>query len=287
MMPPKGYRGALTGWPQLVSAIDRISSDPAAAAKLSAAGASAGGLQLGSNAALVAALAVHPAMLRSSQPPAEIYAQCVWFIAKQLAAARRIEKTLAQISSTAADPQGLSQEGVGAMAAELLNGEGGLSQLAGLVTAAADEFVRRLSALGGALGLHQALADFKTAGANVEQRASAAAGREARDLVHFHVATIGVAQSTRVALDELEFSAAAVSAAAVLENLTAVMRSLAAQWKLVSGNLAAAVATANRQQLGDPDYLRQSLGLDDAAAWWKTLADLTEFFIQKSLTATP
>jgi len=285
MLPPKGCRGVLTGWPQLVSAIGRITADPATSAKLAAGGGTANGLQFGGPATLLAALALNPTLLQGPRPPAEIYAQFVWFVMKVHAAARTMEATLAQLSSIASDPQGLGQEDVGAMAGELIGGEGGLSRLAGSVAAAADAFVRRLSALEGLLGLDRTLADFKAAGANLEQHARAAADRPARDLAHFQSAAAAAAQGAREALDDLEFGAATVSAAAVLANLTAVMRSMAEQWQRVGGNLAAAVADASTRQLGDPDYLRQSLELDDAVAGWTFLADSTEGFVQHSLTA--
>lgn len=284
MLPPKGCRGAVTGWPQLVSAIGKITSDPATSAKLAAEGGSANRLQVGSPSTLLAALALNPTILQGPQPPAEIYAQFIWFAMKVQSAARTMEATLSQLSSIASDPQGLSQEDVGTVAGELIGGGGGLSQLAGSVAAAADDFVRRLSALEAPPGLEQALADFKTAGESLEQYAGAAAGRKARDLAHFQSATAEAAQRAREALDVLELGAATVSAAAVLANLTAVMRSMAEQWRLVSSNMAVA-AGVSKQQLSDPDYLRQTLGLDDAVAGWKSLADASEGFVQHSLTA--
>lgn len=284
MLPPRGCRGALTGWPQLVAALGRINADPAASAKLTAEGGTANGLQLGSPTTLMSALALNPAILHSPSPPAELYAHGLWFSTKFLSAAKTIGATLAQISSIANDPQGLSRDEVAAAVGELIGGEGGLSQLAKSVASAADDYVKRLGALEGPLGVDQALANYKSAGANLEQHAGTAAGAKARDMANFQSATAETAQLARQAIDELEVGAATVSAAAVLGNINAVMRSMAEQWQSVSNNMEAAIAGVNKQQLGDPDYLRQSLGLNDAAAAWKALADSTEVFIQKSLT---
>lgn len=284
MLPPRGCRGIVTGWPQLVGAIGRMTSDAATSAKLSAAGG-VSGWQFGGSSTLLASLALNPAILQGPRPPVDIYAQVVWFAMRLHSAARTMEATLAQLSSITNDPQGLRHEDVGAMAGELIGGNGGLSQLAESVAAAAEEIVRHLSALEGPLGLDQALADLRTAGTNLEQYARAAADRPAHDMAQCHSATAAAARRAREALDDLELGAATVSASAVLANLIAVMRSMAEQCRLVAANMAAAVAGASTQQLGDPDYLHQSLGLDDAVAGWKTLADATRRFVQNSLAA--
>jgi hypothetical protein len=285
MLPPKGCRGIVTGWPQLVGAIGRMTSHAATSVKLSA-GGGVSGSQFGGPSTLLAALALNPGLLQGPRPPVDVYSQVVWFAMKLHSVARTMEATLAQLSSTTNDPRGYGHEDVGAMAAELIGGEGGLSQLAESAAVAAEEIVQHLSALEGPLGLDQALAELGTAGTELEQYARAAADRPAHNMAQCHSAAAAAARRVREALDDLELGAATVSASAVLANVIAVMRSMAEQCRLVAANMAAAVAGASTRQLGDPDYLHQTLGLDDAVAGWETLAAATRRFVQYSLVAS-
>lgn len=285
MLPPAGCRGAVSAWPQLVRAIGNLASNPITSAQMTTHGGSPTGLQFGSPAALMAALALHPAILQTTQPPKDVYAHFIWFTTKVMFAARTMGATLAQLGGLVTSASGSAREEMGTLVSELITGTGGLKQTADSIAGIADDFVQRLGETEGWLGLDQALTNFKTAGANLEQDASAAAGAKARDLAQFQSAAANAAQRVRIDLNELEFSAATVTAASVIANLSAVMRLMASEWRVVGAGLALVVSDATTEQLGDPGYLREALDLDRAVAEWNSFADAVKAFIQRSLIA--
>ncbi|HEX3527854.1 MAG TPA: hypothetical protein VH988_12385 [Thermoanaerobaculia bacterium] len=263
MAPPGCCRGAVGSWPQLLRALARIVSP----------GGALNTFQAGSPSSLMRALAVYPAILQADQPPQDLYSHFVWFTIRLLSAAKTMAATLRELPGLAA----------GTAVGQTLAGTGGLKQTADAMAQRADDLMRRLGQSNALPGVDAALAGYKTAGASLGQRATGISAGTVRDLALLQAATAEGAQELRRDLDELELQAATVSAAAVLDNLEAVMRSWGDEWRAVSANLASVASTSTPEQLADDTYLRQTLDLDRAVQQWGALAGAVQAYVQRLL----
>lgn len=281
MAPPGCCRGAVGSWPQLLRAIDRISSRPQVNAKMAGFGRAPSDFQLGSPGSLIRMLAVHPAILQGDQPPQDVYSHFVWFTTRLLSAAKTMAATLNGLPGLAASAA--TAQGGGTAVAQVLAGTGGLKQTADAMAQVADNLVRRLGQSNARPGIDAALAGYKAAGANLGQHATNIGAAKARDLALFQSATSEGAQQFRRDLGELELQAATVSAVAVLDNLEAVMRLWGDEWRAVSANLARVASKSTAEQLGNDTYLRQTLDLDCAVQQWGTLAATVQTYVQRLL----
>jgi hypothetical protein len=263
MAPPGCCRGAVGSWPQLLRAI----------AKSYSPGGALNAFQAGSPSSLLRALAVYPAILQADQPPQDLYSHFVWFTTRLLSTMKTIAATLGELPGLAA----------GTAVAQALAGSGGLKQTADAMAQRADDLVRRIGEDNALPEVDAALAGYKTAGASLGQRATGIGAGTVRDLTLLQAATAEGAQKLRRDLDELELQAATVSAAAVLDNLEAVMRSWGDEWRAVSASLASVASTSTPEQLGDDTYLRQTLDLDRAVQQWRALAGAVQAYVQRLL----
>lgn len=277
MAPPGGCRGAVSGWPKLLAAVDALSDAPAAAAQLrSVLGPGAG---LGGPAALLAALAANPSILQGERPPADIYGHFVWFSLRVSRAASRIGAGLTRLPDLWTPALGADPKGIGALARALIAGPDGMRATAAAIADLAEAYRERLG--GAANGLKPALKAFGAAGAALEKRATAAAG-VGKDPDAARAAAALAGQRLRRDLEEYERDGAAVTATAVLANLVEAIEVMRDAWR-AAADVFAAAAKASDAQLGDLAYVSGTLKTEESATEWREFAQTVKDYVQKLL----
>ncbi|HEX8192306.1 MAG TPA: hypothetical protein VF552_05350 [Allosphingosinicella sp.] len=268
----------MTGWSQLTAAIEAMSANPATLAQLQERCASLYAVQFGTPRTLMAALAANPSVLHGPVPPADVYGHFAWLAVRTYAAVRTIESTLGQLPDLLATPAE-SHERLGGAAAEAL--AGGAIAPCNAVVSDTEALLRRLGTLDGAVDA--AVEDFRAAGAELAERASAAGSSNTNNLAFLAGAAGDAVGSLRQSLDELELAAQTVSAAAVVGNLATALEKIAATWREAGDRFAAVTDRASPAQLGDIGFLRDTCGLDRAVADWSEFAKMVRMFMKRLL----
>jgi hypothetical protein len=144
-------RGMQTGWPQLVSAMEKLMNDPQFCNTYSNSYAAGRGLLIGKPQQTLSALMVDPGWLTKSAPPKDVYAWCVWLTMRVYEAAKTISSTLQQLPGLISAAGGAKSAQAGTFVQEVLTGQHGLSVTAGNIVQLVTEFADHLKAIGGNL----------------------------------------------------------------------------------------------------------------------------------------
>lgn len=279
MIPSVGrYRNAVSSWPQLLTALDKITGDLAAPASLLA----QYGAPFGSPASLTSMLAVNPDLLQSPLPPSDIYSRLVWLATKVSSSAKTMENTLMQLPSLLESATGSTSEQTGKLVTEILAGDNGLKQTADTIADLAESFMVDITNNND--GGEQMLASHRAIAENVKQHADKITALDGASKAQWHTDTSYAAHNLRNGLDAIEISSAHVTIAAVMSQLAAALKSMASAWRTVSADMNSIASSSNPNQLADPDYLRNVLDLDDAVADWKAYFNMVQTFIRNLLT---
>jgi hypothetical protein len=262
LLPPEGCQGAVSGWPQLMSALDAIAADPVAVADLQKRFGSAHPVRFGGPVALAAMFAANPAAMSGGSPPADIYAHFVWLAAKVAATTRTIALTLGGVPAMLETAAAQSLDGA-ALAAEVMKGlvervdqtKGHIAGLAAQVAGSGDAYRAALARQSAAAqALQQAAADAMTAGP--------------RDPIGVGATGRNVAGNAHDAASAYAAASAAASVTAVLANLETALAAMKTGWDAWRSGL----GRLDSASLGKPDYWRNQLAVDRAVSAWAAFA---------------
>ncbi|HEX4629601.1 MAG TPA: hypothetical protein VH188_01425 [Chthoniobacterales bacterium] len=273
MAVPGICRGALTGWPQLLDAMNAVMEDPEF---LTSFGQSFASGQPGGPQQLLASLGAGPEGLMKAAPPPDLYGRFVWLAVRVYQAARTFSVTLTHLPVIFKGTPGQ----IGAVASEVLAGPGGLSTTAGNVAGWAADFLADFPNAGADLDAAQQA--HQAAAVALEKQTAACEEKDVVGSIHAHaVATAAVAgMSSR--LDVFEASAGKVTAFAVLANMTMAVQSLALAWKVTKEQMET-VAQSKREDLGQLSFFQERLGLEEATSEWGGFANTVKSYIQRLL----
>ena len=269
LLPPEGCQGAVSGWPQLMSALDAIAADPVAVADLQKRFGSSHPVRFGGPVALTAMFAANPAAMSGGLPPADIYGHFVWLAAKVAGTTRTIALTLAGVPAMLEAAAGQSLDGT-ALAGEVMNGlVQRADQTKGLVAGLAAQ-------VAGSGDAYRAALARQSAAAQALQRAAADAMAAApRDPIGVGATGRTVAGNAHDAASAYAAASVAASVNAVLANLEQALAAMDAGWSAWRSGIGRLDSAA----LGKPDYWRSQLAVDQAVSAWAAFALQVRAFV--------
>lgn len=273
-------RGAQTGWPQLVEAMEKLREDPAFCNSFPNSFASADGVSIGRPQQLLAALTVAPALLAKPSPPADVYAWSVWVTARVYEASRTIGGTLAQLPGLFAAAKGAKPAEIGAQVREVLGSPLGLASTAGNVAVLAKDFADHLDGMGG--DLEAARTARQAISSAFETQKLINGSEDIAESIRAHPSASAKVHEINYQLDNFVMAAAKVSAFGVIANMTNATRSLAAAWQAVNEQFESAAAS-DPEKLGNLAFLNSTLKLESAVTQWSGFAEVTQNYLKRSL----
>lgn len=273
-------RGMQTGWPQLIAATRTLTEDPKFCQTFRHSYASGKGLSIGGPAQLVSALIIDPYWLMKPSPPADVYGWSVWMTARVYEAAETISLTLGQIPATLGDKKGTTLPEGGVLVREVLNGSGGLSQVAGDIAGLANTFADYLTAIGG--DLEAAQTEYQAVKTIAQTLQLSGTGGDMIKVISSHTKAAADAYRYRCHLDDLRSAAAKVTAFGVIANMRLAMRSLATAWQAGKVRLEEN-SRYPLKELGDIHFLQNTLKLSAASAEWSVFSDVIRNFLAGAL----
>lgn len=277
MNVPEVCRGALTHWPQLISAIRELNrSDPLLLVR-----ADIDAARLGGPEQLTGALAIDPSFLHRPAEPADIYARFTWLTLRVYEQARLVQHTLGSLPALLEAESG-NRAAAGALVREALSGPDGLAEEARILAARADEFALHLRGLGAAV--ERIEVREMAAGSTVE---SVPAFASIEGNLSHGMGAYALARSTERGQQQWQaqqrLAAARLTVLSVIGNMALAVQSLSVAWQITAAQCED-VSKREPRELGNIDLLHTDLRSDQAAQEWRAFADTIRTFAERTLT---
>jgi hypothetical protein len=286
MAVPNLCRGALTSWPQLLQAVQKLNTDPAFRRAYPSSYGSEQGRLLGSPSQLLNALSLDSMFLARATPPADIHARFIWIVLRVYRAARTFQVTISQLPHLlSVAPNLLPLENGTRIQSALTGAEGLIEHARGLVIEIND-FLKHLQTVGG--DLDAAKIEHKSA-ADTLAKESFSLDRHADNpsILAYVQSTIDGHQA-RHNLEHYQVTAAKVTAFSVIANMTMAIQTMSSAWGITVEQFSA-IDQCAPEDLGQGAFLQNTLQLDQAIGEWHAFADVIQNFLQRILVigATP
>lgn len=272
LMPPSVQQDTSAEWAQLIASLKHVSS----AQRCPTFGLQTQGCD---SRSLMTVLTINPELLTQDQPPLDLAHHTVWFAGQLARTAADFTNRLTALPLALAEPNGRSPEQLGDGTRELLAGTHGLKPAALRMAILADQLADQLKAVGARARVAQECLEQVING--LYQRRPEA--QEASKLAQVPGATAALIAEIRQRLDSFDQAGLQAESATVAANLNQAFRKMAESWRQVAEAIDGVLAKSASAELGNLNYLRGPLAIDQAAADWGSLAHATRFFFNKMI----
>lgn len=273
MALPVICRGSLTGWLQLVSSVERLSTATIKSSIIPG--------NIGGPAELLYALSIHPGILTEDDEPSTIYGKSVWITCRMSSASKNIATTLSGLPKIFTIAAGQSAADIGQLVRQVLAGDSGLIGSAQEISLAAKAIAHQLHVSGAAIEQHDQALEKCTQ--QLAEKVSAVANNAVDHPRQEHAATTFLASQIQSGLEPIKQASAALTHAGMINNLMQAMTAISSAWSTVEQRFNEVVTQTPLSSLGDLDYLENTLQLTQAAKEWNSLVLSLSSFIEQRL----